>query len=61
LARVAEGPCVPPAPLRGASLFDYLHSQDFLSLSDLKFEDIIGENTVSDIAAGGRQLASTGY
>lgn len=38
---------------RGTSLFDYLHSQDFLSLSDRKFEDVIGENTVSDLAAGG--------
>jgi hypothetical protein len=37
----------------GVSLFDYLHSPSFISLSDEKFEQVAGENTVSDIAAGG--------
>lgn len=34
------------------SLFDYLHSE-FVPLVDRQFEEIIGENTVADIAAGG--------
>ncbi len=34
------------------SLFDYLHST-FIPLVDRQFEEVIGENTVADIAAGG--------
>lgn len=37
---------------RGASLYDYIHSPATLGLIDRKFEDVIGENTVSDVAAG---------
>jgi hypothetical protein len=34
------------------TLFDFYHSES-VSLEDYKFEKVIGENTVSDIAAGG--------
>jgi hypothetical protein len=37
----------------GDSVFDYLHSEAYIGLSEQKFEDILGENTISDIAAGG--------
>jgi hypothetical protein len=37
---------------KGVSLYDYLHSPKVLSLIDTKFEEVIGENTVSDLAAG---------
>jgi len=37
---------------KGISLYDYLHSPEVLSLIDTKFEQVIGENTVSDLAAG---------
>jgi hypothetical protein len=37
---------------RGVSLYDYLHSPAALELIDTKFEDIIGGNTVADVAAG---------
>lgn len=36
----------------GASVFDYLHSPAFIGLSDEKFEQVVGENTVSDLAYG---------
>ncbi len=36
----------------GPTLFDLLHSEAFIALSDRKFEQVVGENTVSDIAAG---------
>jgi len=37
---------------KGVSIYDYFHSPEVLSLVDKKFEQIIGENTVSDLAAG---------
>jgi hypothetical protein len=40
------------AEFKGASLYDYLHDPSTLGLIDRKFEDVIGTNTISDIAAG---------
>jgi hypothetical protein len=37
---------------KGISLYDYFHSSEVISLVDTKFEQIIGENTVADLAAG---------
>ena len=37
---------------KGVSIYDYFHDPEVLSLVDTKFEQIIGENTVSDLAAG---------
>jgi hypothetical protein len=37
----------------GISVFDYLHSNAFIGVSEEKFEHVIGENTISDLAAGG--------
>lgn len=37
---------------KGASLYDYLNGPDFIALSDRMFEEIDGENTPADIAAG---------
>ena len=37
---------------KGPSLFDYVHSERFLGLSDQKFHEINGEDTAADIAAG---------
>lgn len=36
----------------GISIYDYLHGDDCLSAIDVRYEQILGENTVSDIAAG---------
>lgn len=36
----------------GPSLFDLVHSRKVLDLTDEQFEQVIGENTVSDLAAG---------
>jgi hypothetical protein len=36
----------------GSSLYDFLHSPECLSAIDALYEEIKGENTVSDIAAG---------
>lgn len=37
---------------KGISIYDYFHSSEVLSLVDIKFEQVIGENTMSDLAAG---------
>lgn len=37
---------------RGTSLYDYIHFPSTLEGIDTKFEQVIGENTVSDLAAG---------
>jgi len=38
--------------LKSETVFDFLHG-DFVTLSRHKFEDVLGENTVGDIALGG--------
>ncbi|NTV76214.1 MAG: TraB/GumN family protein [Holophaga sp.] len=40
------------AAFAGASLYDFVHLPSTLEQVDLKFEKVIGENTVSDLAAG---------
>lgn len=36
----------------GASIYDHLHAEETLSIIDVMYEQIKGENTVSDVAAG---------
>lgn len=36
----------------GASIYDHLHAEETLSVIDVMYEQIKGENTVSDVAAG---------